>query len=108
MFTLNDAERLALFIAGQEKIAREVAEYEQRAQLEAENRVYQMGHMETPEHKLNRANQNQSIKWTNDEIELTREERGGLSQDEFNALRPQRRLEMYDRAVHDRAQAIAK
>ena len=105
MSMLTDAQMHELFLKGQEQLAREQAEFEAREEERIANIVYHMGREETLLEKLNRANQASANKWTNDEIELTQDERHGLSWEAFNALRPEVRLNFYNAAKYAREQA---
>lgn len=92
------------FVAGQEQLRRESCEAEARAEAEAreevENRGYDMSGKEGPEQRLARANSVAIPQST--EPPLTREERRGLSEAEYEALRPELRLEIYNAAMFQR------
>lgn len=101
-----DMPMMKAFCEGQEKLARENAEYEARVahevQQESEDKSYHMTSTETAEQKLHRANMSAQINWPAKEQPLTQAERRGLSEEAFNALRPELRLQIYNQAVHAR------
>lgn len=106
MNTYSDTPMFKAFCDGQEKLAREKAEYEARsaceAQQKAEERIYDMSPAETAEQKLNRANMSAQINWPAKEQPLTQAERRGLSEQAFNALSAETRLAIANEAMYAR------
>lgn len=90
------------FLAGQAKLDRERAEAEARAAEEDANRVYYMSSAQTPEQRLYQASSVTLSFGPTKEAPLTEAERRGMSEEAFNALRPELRLEIYNQAIHAR------
>lgn len=112
-YNYTDEWMFKAFCDGQEKLAREKAQYEARVALEdqqkaaedqqkAEEKIYDMSSAETAEQRLHRANMSSQINWPEKEQPLTQAERRGLSEQAFNALSAETRLAIANEAMYAR------
>ena len=94
----------------------ECRDYEERAKREAESKVYPMSAAfaglalkdvsgRTPEQRLAIANSCSPLPQPKREIQLTQEDRHGLTEEAFLALSPDVRLQMYNEALDRREKA---